>query len=383
MRAITTIILILISIFNILGQSYRAIKTNAGYYFKYDSIINSIKIDSMNVVGNDTILYNFKCMRNAVPPETCSNLYGPSWIGKKVIIKSDGYNIFLNKYNDTIKINPLANLNDSFILYKYSNSNYIEATITNFDTASFIGFVDSVKTISLLVKDTGDDTISDFLNNKTIMLSKNYGLIKLPDFYEFPYDSIPDITSLLNIYAYNYKPFYNLVGKTNPNAGIVNITSKEIFDFNIGDEFHTEDINTLIGPQSKWKLLLISIIIDKSYSNFNDTVIYKVKRCGSEETWDTSSYKFSYINDTVFTSYAITNNILDYQPRQTFYDKNGYFGYSFFDLNISSLYNNRLLKHNLNLIPYSFSNDSCYNIGPILLALVIIIVLKVWVGIIA
>ena len=250
---------------NIIAQNYRAIKSDAEYYFLCNTCnykdINGIRIDSVQPIANDTILLNFKTMRNPIFSDTCGNLYGASWLGNKIILKSNGYNYFFNKYSDTIKINTLAHINDNWNFYKFPNKNYIEATIVNIDTTLFLNIIDSVKIIELQVKDSLGNNVSNNINNSTFTLSKNYGFVKMPDFYEFPYDSIPDVTSTSIEGLQNYSPEYYLIGKTNPNIGIVNITAENIFDYNVGDEFHTEKINTIFGPGTKYIILTINKVI--------------------------------------------------------------------------------------------------------------------------
>lgn len=358
----------LIAYSSLIAQNYRSIKSDAEYYFSYDlsyfKDINAIKIDSSLVDGNDTTLFNFHTMRNPVFSDTCGNLYGASWLGNKIILKSNGYNYFFNKYNDTIKINTLAQINDSWIFYNYNNNNYIEATIANIDTALFLGITDSVKIIELQVKNSSGNIISHNLNNRTIIISKNYGFIKMPDFYEFPYDSVPDITSTSIEGFQNYLPEYNLIGKTNPEIGIIDLNAESVFDYNIGDEFHTEQISLAVGPGNNYITFIINKIIDKKLSANNDTLVYSIQRCGSQETWyNSNEHTFSYYNDTIQKTYIWSNNLynfLNYLPNKTY---SFYSEYEYFDLKITDDYNNRVVKWNPPVLAHSVSIDTCYYFG--------------------
>lgn len=365
------LITLIITCSNIIAQNYRTIKSDAEYYFLCNTCnykdINGIKIDSVLLNANDTILLNFKTMRNPIFQDTCGNPYGASWLGNKIILKSNGYNYFFNKYNDTIIINTQAKINDSWRLYQYPNNNYLEATIISIDTTLFLGIADSVKTIELQLKDSSGNNLSNSLNNSTFKLSKNYGLIKMPDFYEFPYDSIPDVTSVSNEYIQNYFPEYYLVGKTNPDIGIVNIKAENIFDYNIGDEFHTERIYTIIGPGTKYIIHTINKVIAKYRSENNDTLIYSIERCGRQESWENSnSHIFSYFNDTIQKAYIWSNNLyshLNFMPNETY---SIFIEYDYCDLKITDDYNNRLVKWNPPIVSYSSSIDTCYNFGSLI-----------------
>jgi hypothetical protein len=148
--------------------------------------------------------------------------------------------------------------------------------VTAIDTMTFIGLNDSVKTITLNVKDGNRNVIPYYLNGKTLMLSKNYGLIELPDLYIFP-DS----------YSQSGYFTFKLVGKTNPNKGKVNLTSREIFDFDVGDEFHiSRSYKYLDMPgfyQYSW--LTILKVLDRTDYAGEDSVRY---------TWSICQYHGAY-----------------------------------------------------------------------------------------
>lgn len=345
------------------SQPYKAIRDNAEYLFCCQNCtsndINSIKIDSIIIDGFDTIYFNIRFMRNAVPPENCGNLYGASWIGSQVIIKLDGFNYFFNKKEDTIKINTLAQLNNPWVLYSYFDSDnyldtaYISGTIYKIDTMSFLGIIDTVKMIKLQVHNMQGDSLVSNLNSLTLFLSKNFGLIKLFDLYEFPYNTQADITS-----KYVNKDYF-LVGKTNPNTGIINITAKEIFDYEIGDEFHTNQANEWVNPPyPMYQIQLINKVLSKTNSINHDTTVYTIHRCGLKHSWYGGNNTYEYYNDTITTIYnwsSLTepNSFLKYLPNETYF--NGV-KYQYWDLSYSNNYNQRIVKYSSRFSANNFSN---------------------------
>jgi len=74
-----------------------------------------------------------------------------SWIGKRVIIKDNGDNLNFNRENDTITIKTKATLNLSWTAYKLMDSIAIVARVTDYNTLSFLGQMDTVKTIKFQV----------------------------------------------------------------------------------------------------------------------------------------------------------------------------------------------------------------------------------------
>ncbi|MBI5539336.1 MAG: T9SS type A sorting domain-containing protein [Bacteroidia bacterium] len=358
---ITILLASLLICCNIFAQNYRTIKSDAEFYYistgtNYGDI-NAIKIDSTKIIGNDTILYNFRSMRNSVHGDTCGNLFGPSWIGNKVVLKPDGYNLFFNKVNDTIKINTRAPLNATWVFYKFPTNYYIEAQVKEVDTANFLGITDSIKVIGFLLKDINGDTVDYFPTD--MVISKNYGFIRMPDFYEFPYDSITDVTSTNDPNTDYYLPDYNIVGKTNPTVGTVNFKAKDIYNFNIGDEFHTEQMYTVIGPGTKSITNLIKTIVSKTESPNHDTIVYSIKRCGRMESWTVQTdHAFTYYNDTIINTYVFPlnqYNPLDELPNKTFYFNNFY---DYYDLRASCY--SRATKWHPGYMAFESGGNGCY-----------------------
>ncbi len=212
------------------AQNYKAMKTDAEYFY-LDSVsmdIIAIRIDSTKTIGNNTYYYNFKQIR---PTDySCYIINGASWLGDEVVEKPDGTFVFTiypfspGDSAQTYRILTLAGLNQAWNFYNYHFINHhIEANVSGIIFKQFLGLTDSVKVITLTRKDASGQTIVDPINSQQIFLSKNYGLIRSPKFDDFLY----------------FQSFYDLAGKTNPETGITNVTTLKIYDFEVGDEFHT------------------------------------------------------------------------------------------------------------------------------------------------
>jgi hypothetical protein len=196
------------------AQNYKAVKTDASYYF-YDSSLNdmiAIKIDSIAMSGDDILYFNFPQIRPN-DDSFCHIPDGASWLGDPVTEKPGGIFLFRTidsqsgNQTDTMVIKTQSSLNETwkFSNFPYSND-YIEAQVTAIVNMTFLGLVDSVKIISLTRKDVSGLVVPDAINNEEIRLSKNYGLIRLPKFDDFN----------------EYIRFYEITGKTNPETGNTN-----------------------------------------------------------------------------------------------------------------------------------------------------------------
>lgn len=290
-----TIFCVLISMLNIFGQDYQAINSNKIAYFdnQYRNI-KCIRIDSAKY-QKDSVLFPFAAIQQL--DYDCFSPNVASWIGKKVIVKETGENIFFNKFNDTIIINTKAELGDKWIAYKNTNSLTIEATVIHKDTMSFLGLNDSVKTIDFKAFDENMQPLDFSINNMSLEISKKYGFVKTFNFYLFP-----------NFKAdYPYEDFeeFTLIGLSNPKLGIQNLTWFEVNDFQVGDELHVLD------KFSYWDWVrndyLHTITIKEIYKyleriDYPNSIVYRYSLKKSiHKTWpDSSSLKF--YNDTLKTT---------------------------------------------------------------------------------
>jgi hypothetical protein len=247
-----------------------------------------VKVDSVKKV-TDSLYYFQKEIQNR---ESCFKI-GFSWIGDNVVIKSTGDNLFFNRNYDTITIKTLAKLNDSWLAMERKNSLKVIAQVTKHDTVTFLGIKDSVKTISFKVYDYSMTPITSDLNNLTIQVSKNYGLVKTLNFLLFPdFGELSPSPSNLNILKE-----LKLVGLSNPKLGVQNLTWFDAFDFQVGDILHIyEEDSYSQNPQNA----TITKTIQKCISriNYPDSIMYVFDNEELIKTTKTGTL-YTYIHDTI------------------------------------------------------------------------------------
>jgi hypothetical protein len=226
------------------SQNYKCFyPTREAFYFYNDFWYNqvfAVRIDSIKIENNDTVYYNYYNFYEI--DYECYSPYYTSWLGRKIIITTDGFNLFINHQNDTIYIKTNAKLNESWVCFSRDSEMFIEATVISYDTLSFLNLTDSVKTISFCAKNISDEMINHPVNSLSVIISRSNGMIKTLNFNNFP-----DIEVKNSFSGYELNE-YNLVGLTNPDAGVNNLTWLEINDFNAGDEFHYEYTSSYMEP---------------------------------------------------------------------------------------------------------------------------------------
>jgi type IX secretion system substrate protein len=288
------------------AQDYQTVRSDRVVSFenKLNNDLKFLRIDSVLVNQSDSVFYPFFNIRS--DDAYCYTPYGSSWIGEKVIIRQDGYNLFFNKNGDTIKINTRAQLNNTWVCYN-ARDTIIVAKVISHDTMGFLGLKDSVKEISFQVFDTAMNVISVDLNGLTIQISKNYGLVRTLNFYKlFIYFG--------RVFLYdNYFTEYNLAGISIPGAGSQNLTWFGVFDFHPGDQIHIEEAFYSSGPGYYYSYSNRTIEKYIERKNQNDSIIYIIAKTISINFQSTDTATFKYSHDTI-VSVIIDNHYFNLLP---------------------------------------------------------------------
>lgn len=236
------VILLLFVSVNSFSQNWLPVNNAYRYNYYADSNafenICTVWADSVDFSSFDSIYYlnrvviklEFSVMKNS-----------PLFLQKKMIKKSTGEIVFTDTNSFIIK--PYGSLGDSWI---FDSLNNITAQIIDVNYLPVLGNADSVKTIKLSSSDT-------------IILSKNYGIIKFAVSYLNP------------------KKYY-LAGIEGLNVGLNIPILEDYLIFNVGDVFEyytkkdhlTNSVYTSYYSSSNYKYTITS------KSVINDTISYNI-----------------------------------------------------------------------------------------------------------
>lgn len=274
----------------ILAQQYQAVNSGRINYFNdQEGNVKCIRIDSVEF-KTDSVFHPVSNIQQL--GLDCFTPYGASWIGDKVMIQSNGFTVFLNKKHQQVKIKTNAILNENWTAYLFPDSSTVVATITNTDTLSFLGQVDSVKTIGFQVYDKHQNPISHILNSMTVIVSKNFGLVKTLNFSMFP-DFLP-------YYGDDHLHEYNLAGLTVPQLGIQNLRWYDVNDFQVGDEIHTVYENSQWwDPAYVYSDVRQTISRYLERAEYADSIVYKIERIQSLKKTEVEKVSYTYLHDTI------------------------------------------------------------------------------------
>jgi hypothetical protein len=277
---------VLLAGYAVFSQDYQCIKDDADYFFWDGTVYHTISIDSVKDNTGYKTYYNFTVVGKDDYQTECYTKDWSSWIGPKTDIYNNGDHYFYNYLTEPILIKALGNTGDNWICYTFNDGRYIESTIIQKLQLDFVGLTDSVKKVSFQVKNANGIPISHSINDKQIWMSKNHGLVKALNFKLFP-----DLIDVLDYYVEES----DLKGISNPEMGIQNLTVREIYDYDVGDEFHVWEHTWIGGSSTDFKRIIT--ITGKEWIG-DSVVIYTKKRCERKRYFG-SPDTVIIINDTL------------------------------------------------------------------------------------
>jgi hypothetical protein len=182
------------------GQEFRCIVPDTVHYFQSAAgTLVGLRVDSTDVDGTDSVFYFHREFRFRYHPSTtgCSwsdtssstipvDLYGPSWLGLKVVEKPDGRSTFFNYKEDSIFINPNTDIGGMWPLFIFEDGSSIQATVTELTSQLILGVEDSIKVITLQHVDAQGLPVAGQWNGVQWKLSQNHGLVQVHSLYMFP-----------------------------------------------------------------------------------------------------------------------------------------------------------------------------------------------------
>ena len=312
--------IIFLSPFCCKAQNYQCLQSGVKHYFlNGNNYLRGIRIDSVRTIGDTTFYYPFHTPRGiwypgVGGPVTGLDSNGGSWLGKKVAQLTDGTFLFDNLWGDTVIIDVQAALGDSWLFYRDTSGLYYKATVTSIDTMTFLGILDSVKTITINSYHDGALNTSDSLNGFQIVLSKNNGFVQVFDLYTFPYHSEAVVYGTADADFYLDQSLLTPPGYFSTSPGVnnsiyklatfINPTISQLDDWNIGDVFENANNDTEFTTPAPMQYILDTIIgktvlphstiykYSGLLANFTSASSYVDEYYGGNDTLSDTTYLF-------------------------------------------------------------------------------------------
>jgi hypothetical protein len=253
------------------SQNYKLFTANSKKLFTdYPIPLNtySLSFDTVKGVNNDSVYYNFSCLNNYwIISDTCEfwgqdhhciKQTAPTAMGGNIIFDNVSNYQFFNLNHDSLTFNFTKNPNDTLIFYIDALQKFL-FVYKKTDTLNVLSNTDSARFYTIIHKDLTGNIINSALNQQSIIISKNFGLMRF-----FQVDSFPQLL----------KPVV-LMGNVSPNAGRYKVTNEDLYDYQPGDEFQYHEYYFHAGnpPEFNHNIYIKYTILSRNMTN--DSIIYK------------------------------------------------------------------------------------------------------------
>lgn len=236
------------------------------YYANNENAFIAVALDSVVHVGDTTWYYNYSTIKEIGYDNWCWQPDHASWLGSECFI-TDSILKIINRSEDTIRIPLMDYSHSGWVLLDEGDGRYISTQAEIIEVNDFLGDPDTVLSIYLQPYGFNSDESYHIETLEEIRISRNHGLIKFPDLYEFPYAADwPTTTS---------NSSYNMVGFDD--FGEKPMELKDAFDMRPGEEFHYLD-SYQCAPYYENESKEIHKILERRYNYEKDSVIFIVER---------------------------------------------------------------------------------------------------------
>ena len=234
------------------GKDWALINSNKISYYKHvTGEIQFLQISSTKVFNQDTLYYPKRLASKTYYSGILD--YELSWVGNHYIKMKNNWDVLITCHNrqtsisgvngiiDSIYIKRNTFIGDSWRFTSTISGNYL-ASVTGLGMETFLGISDSVKTIFV--------TSPNSTFTGTIKVSKTYGLIQILSMNCFPDMKPLTICGIKGI------------------AGFKDFRGREIFNFQVGDEFQYYYHENYWNTKPKYKYIFLKVISKDTTGNF-------------------------------------------------------------------------------------------------------------------
>jgi hypothetical protein len=210
--------LLLIITSSLHAQTYQPFQLSRSYYYEHDNILDFVvSIDSVSISGNTYFNYG---------QERLCDIYTPDPLGKGMYLNPGRDSFFICRNdNDSLLLLSKSQPGESWVMYEAAGIRYIATHKQSIQQKLWDEILDSVKLFSIMALDSLGDSLA-YNGVDSFALSKRFGMTSY-----FDPNLFPDSPTLI------------LKGVASPQRewGDQWLDRWQIFDYEVGDEFHISD----------------------------------------------------------------------------------------------------------------------------------------------
>lgn len=325
------------------AQNYSVLQAEKTFLYEgSEGYIYGMRVDSVSQQGDDVIFHLLKNLQAV--NGYCYIPEGPSWLGDKILIRPNGESVFYNINIEPVTIKTQANLNETWICYTSASVSF-RATVSSIEEGEVLGLSDTLKTISFQAINANGQNIDHAVNAFQVVLSKDYGMQKTLNFYNFPQHYVGFFLKLMQQMT--------LVGFNQPETGIQDLSWKEVHDYEVGDILHIEAYTKFINYNSN--LQTLQRFLGKQI--LGDTIVYQIEEKKKRSLLHSGNNTFNASIDTI-DFYVGVNPDFEVVPGVAYSVNFVEDGYDVNHLRQGPHDTNKVMGSGLFVVPYF---DTCYD----------------------
>lgn len=195
-----------------------------------NELILPVKVDSTLYQDGDSTLYLQEGMISHYSYD-CMDTAGINMLGPKITKKADGNYLFYNQFNDTIPIYMDREQGEEWICYTDATIT-VKAVVESIYSGTFNNDGDIVHKFRFNVIQYDSTYLFKTVDNHTIKIGEKYGLLTAIPWVAFP--EIPEY-----FYPRNRVSADDFINGTYPTyEEVVEVCEADIYNFQVGDQFH-------------------------------------------------------------------------------------------------------------------------------------------------
>lgn len=309
-----------ILLFNLTGllafsQNYALVDTGRLSLFSNGWETRGIEIETVSTNGTGgTDFVNYPSVETT--SDGVKRMTGKGWLGGTVTRLND-VDMLINYLGDTLRFQTTQSVGYSWLFYEDDVDHITTATIDTVQIHSFIGLVDSVKTIKFETTHLGNPAPT-WIDSIQVRVSKNYGLVEGINFYEYPTMYSNPAQQYKVSHHHKFMVDYNIPDTTYTLRGIetsattygeVRLTPAEVFDIPDSLRYtrYYYDFEYGGGGGSEYNTLYDHLVFDQNLTTNTSeidahTCIHSWSSYGGSPLSDTNHYSLDTM--TVATDYS-------------------------------------------------------------------------------
>ncbi len=263
MKQLLPLLLFIICGSTTMGQDYQVLKSNEQYLHNMAVGHAGLEVKHVDFDG-DSIFWLAPHWVRWDDDWECYYPDSSSMLGRKVRIATDGTTTLYTANDETITLLTQRYPGDEpWIAYTAADgAYYLDAFVSGAEIQDVLGQTDSVKTFNFQAFNPDGTPATHWFENQEIRIAKNAGLVHSPQLGTFPgYSGHPAVEG-----------HFDLSGIEGL-SGVQNIRMVDVYDFDVDDEIHIEQISSSYGVGNVHHTIRKYL----SRQDYPDSVVYEVE----------------------------------------------------------------------------------------------------------